>query len=995
MSQVDNVLNTLSVDETAAYAVDTAEEPHIIVGADRRITVPDELRRIAVEHDHNIETVTFDCPRYWDEHDMSEMQVYINYRLPGGKLGSYLAENVSVEGDIMHFTWTISNDVTPTKGNIDFLVCIKKTDSDGNEENHWNSELNQDLYIAEGLETVETVMKQHPDIITQLLTRMTAVENVAVKKEELESVFKIRKTESGSVVQVDDVNPAVEATSAKVKVKSRNVLELISSGFYDSQSGYRVTPIEDGTIVISGEYNYEDWLGYQGIHLVGEAFIKNGGLILKPNTRYTLSIFKDGQSLMDAVTLDVAYEYVNQNNTGDAHERLIHEYGLVYNLPISVSSTPRKVTDIYMTIAEDNDGSLMFCGTYTIQIEEGDKASEFTPPVRDLSAVGITACGENLADIPDTTITKSTNWGSQMIGKVSLPAGKYTAIADYVQEGTITKIALSARNYENEETIYGSTALEKSSGTIMTTFTIPSDQQGVQLYAYSNMTDAVMDSQCTFSNIRIVPGEGYSDYSEYTGASYSLDENGETVISPIAPIMTVYPDTVGAIVEVEYFRDPSAVVEDINTKPDNILTRVEALEQAASPEQIEAAVDEYLDENPVGVIDTDSFVKYIPSVVFKAEDVIIADNMVTLGAGWSGNLTDGFTHASGNTEPLSFAINAVDEGKYIIEYDCSASGDAITLKLGSAENLESVYPTSPYNGGTTNQWGLKCAGDNGVLQVIPISTYTGFIQNLRCYRITDSGETEVTVTLNNVGVGYLPNHIGGFYNFYLSPTSMQKSVNGTRNVAIGYASLRDIISGGRNIGIGTFSLASLIYGENNIGIGADACLNLTTAENMVVMGKGAAAFGAKRTDDIAIGRYALSGSTGDENTSKNVAIGVEAGRDCQSSGNVFIGTSAGARLSNSNNNVIIGNGAGNYKDLLTGWGNTIIGASANTSGNFSQVTVIGQGANATKHKQAVIGGDSTVETVLKGDIIIRDTAGVKRKLIFNEDGTCSWETVTT
>ena len=54
-------------------------EEHIIIGRDRYITVPEGLKRIAVQYDHNVETVTFDCPRYWDEHDLSTMNIYINY----------------------------------------------------------------------------------------------------------------------------------------------------------------------------------------------------------------------------------------------------------------------------------------------------------------------------------------------------------------------------------------------------------------------------------------------------------------------------------------------------------------------------------------------------------------------------------------------------------------------------------------------------------------------------------------------------------------------------------------------------------------------------------------------------------------------------------------------------------------------------------------------------------------------------------------------------
>lgn len=175
MSQAEELLNSLSSSNISTYLANSEEEPHIVIGDDRVIVVPESLKRIAVQYDHNVETVTFDCPRYWDSLDMSTMTVYINYMLPNRSMGSYPADNVTVDktdSNLMHFDWTISRNVTSYKGNISFLVCIKKVDSDGNEENHWNSELNTDLHVSQGLETHEVVESTYPDIITQLLTRM-------------------------------------------------------------------------------------------------------------------------------------------------------------------------------------------------------------------------------------------------------------------------------------------------------------------------------------------------------------------------------------------------------------------------------------------------------------------------------------------------------------------------------------------------------------------------------------------------------------------------------------------------------------------------------------------------------------------------------------------------------------------------------------------------------------------------------------------------------
>lgn len=180
MSGANELLDSLSEGDVMTFTANPASEGHIVIGTDRFITVPEELKRIAVQHDHNIETVTFDCPRYWDEHDLTEMAIYINYRNANAVLGAFRAENVTVDPDdsnMIHFTWTISGNVTTHKGSIVFLVCAKTVNTDtGEEVLHWNSEINKDTYVSEGLEAVATTYKSDTDLYTQLLQIVDSAE---------------------------------------------------------------------------------------------------------------------------------------------------------------------------------------------------------------------------------------------------------------------------------------------------------------------------------------------------------------------------------------------------------------------------------------------------------------------------------------------------------------------------------------------------------------------------------------------------------------------------------------------------------------------------------------------------------------------------------------------------------------------------------------------------------------------------------------------------
>lgn len=181
MSKAEELLNGLSESDISLQSANPETEPHIVVGDDRFISVPAELQRIAVQYDHDVETVTFDCPRYWDDLDMSELSIYINYMRKDREVGVYKATDISVDtanDRIMHFNWKISRNVTEVVGSLKFLICIKKGDADGNEVNHWNSELNAEMYISEGLEVEPSIFDPYPDIILQWEDEVQRVKDI-------------------------------------------------------------------------------------------------------------------------------------------------------------------------------------------------------------------------------------------------------------------------------------------------------------------------------------------------------------------------------------------------------------------------------------------------------------------------------------------------------------------------------------------------------------------------------------------------------------------------------------------------------------------------------------------------------------------------------------------------------------------------------------------------------------------------------------------------
>ena len=213
MSQADELINGLSDEEFALYTANPTEEQHIIVDENRIITVPSELKKIAVQYDHNIETVTFDCIRYWDGHDMSTMKVYINYTRSDKYTGCYLADNVRVDeadNSIIHFDWTISRNVTESVGPLTILVCIKMVDADGNEVNHWNSERNTDMTISQGMECGDIIADKYPDVITYLLNMRLPVNYI--ESLDSENMVNLRDLDSGTYILKGKFRPFYGST---------------------------------------------------------------------------------------------------------------------------------------------------------------------------------------------------------------------------------------------------------------------------------------------------------------------------------------------------------------------------------------------------------------------------------------------------------------------------------------------------------------------------------------------------------------------------------------------------------------------------------------------------------------------------------------------------------------------------------------------------------------------------------------------------------------
>lgn len=561
-------------------------EGHIVVGGDRFITVPDNLKRLGVQYDHNMETVVFDCPRYWDDRDMSKMAVYINYRRSDGHPDRYPADNVRADGDIIHFDWTISRNVTEVAGVLSFLVCVMKTDAEGNEERHWNSELCQECYISKGMENEEHPALDYPDEVTQLLLRMATVEQINVQADEMQALYDatveaantaeqvknealdasdyiknsyapaIKGNVSGEIVRVDDVSPIEHGV--KCFVHGKNQLSLVG------------TPSQQST----QSHTYRSWLVNPDRKTMTLSVTEKDNSV--DISDIYLGFCENGRDGLDGIKWLVEDGTVKQQD------------GYVYSDLPYISVYPATQDTIDKLVAR-----------FDIQLEDGSVPTNYEPWI-DPATVAVTCSNKNMFSYP----FEGTNYGN---GINFTDAGDGSIIVHGTNDGIsnsvfyITKdsyLTIPAGTYSCSPNVAGLVLMgvEKGGGY----FTLASE----------NKMSFTLSEPKTFRSIYVQIGKGnttsfhnkkirimleygsiLSKFESPASTIYSPSSDGTCIVTSKSPTLTLFTDTPGVTVEVEYNRDTTKMFESY-VLTDDAKSEIAALVEADMAEVL-AALNEY------------------------------------------------------------------------------------------------------------------------------------------------------------------------------------------------------------------------------------------------------------------------------------------------------------------------------------------------------------------------------------------------------------------
>lgn len=150
----------------------TINDNTIVVNNDlRTMSIPEKVSILGVESDESVNRLKFRLPRYYCDLDLGEFNIYVNY-LNGRTEDIYVVTDKKTTDDYVEFSWLVGRNASKNKGYTKFVLCLKKSGSDGTVIKEFNTTVHK-LEVLEGLETevdssLITQNKDLNDLIDQI-----------------------------------------------------------------------------------------------------------------------------------------------------------------------------------------------------------------------------------------------------------------------------------------------------------------------------------------------------------------------------------------------------------------------------------------------------------------------------------------------------------------------------------------------------------------------------------------------------------------------------------------------------------------------------------------------------------------------------------------------------------------------------------------------------------------------------------------------------------
>lgn len=399
----------------------------------------------------------------------------------------------------------------------------------------------------------------------------------------------VKATASGEVIRVDDVSPITHTATAKVSGKN---LFHFSTAYSLTSNGMTCNASKNtAEFVLNGTAEKE------------MSFMFTKDVVRLPVGTYTASLF--GANIVNA-SHDRMYVRDLKNE-----KVLINQ--IMTEAPKTFTITEE--TDVHICIILEN-GSTYENAKLSVQLEEGDTATEYEPYI-DPTTVTVTACGKNLLRLPDKNNTITNTDGMNLTADVT---DGQISLSGVFNGGTpkakviFTDLVLRAVNYSTHATIVEELSVKIPKGTYVYSANesmpsgVATGSGGVLIvgelggsvnagtateYQSGDMV-TVENDNCYAMFVVFIYSSAALENFRYTAkpqlevssiigeweqgkqkTTYAPLADGTCEITSISPTMTLFTDTVGVNIEVEYN-------QDTNTALDNVKSDIRALDDAVA-----------------------------------------------------------------------------------------------------------------------------------------------------------------------------------------------------------------------------------------------------------------------------------------------------------------------------------------------------------------------------------------------------------------------------
>lgn len=164
MATLDEVVTEILGDD---YIHDSIQ---FVIDSDLRvISIPGKGVVAGVVGDKNVNRINFQISRYYNGFDMSKFTTRVNYVNARGNFNYYSVTDLTIEDDLIYFTWLVDSDVVAYAGIVMFAVNMFITDSNGKITQSFNTSNKGFLNVLEGIQVNEYVTpEEQEDILTRL-----------------------------------------------------------------------------------------------------------------------------------------------------------------------------------------------------------------------------------------------------------------------------------------------------------------------------------------------------------------------------------------------------------------------------------------------------------------------------------------------------------------------------------------------------------------------------------------------------------------------------------------------------------------------------------------------------------------------------------------------------------------------------------------------------------------------------------------------------------